>query len=99
MPADAPPIALEGPANLSSGSRTRTSLFAGWSVSMAALMSNSVMLNWLRQNPMRSPDLAPPENTARADARIAIAGGSAEERRRALRRARTLATSLLVLML
>ena len=57
------------------------------------------MPNWLRQNPMRSPDLAPPQTTARAAARIAIAGGSVEERRRALRRARTLATSLLVLML
>jgi uncharacterized membrane-anchored protein YjiN (DUF445 family) len=48
---------------------------------------------------MRSPDLAPPEDTAKADARAAIAGASVEERRRALRRARTLATSLLVLML
>jgi uncharacterized membrane-anchored protein YjiN (DUF445 family) len=48
---------------------------------------------------MRSPDLAPPESTTKADARIAIAGSSVEERRRALRRARTLATSLLVLML
>jgi uncharacterized membrane-anchored protein YjiN (DUF445 family) len=45
------------------------------------------------------PDLAPPENTTKAAARIAIAGGSVEERRRALRRARTLATSLLFLML
>jgi uncharacterized membrane-anchored protein YjiN (DUF445 family) len=45
------------------------------------------------------PDLAPSEKTTKADARIAIAGGSVEERRRALRRARTLATSLLVLML
>jgi uncharacterized membrane-anchored protein YjiN (DUF445 family) len=48
---------------------------------------------------MRSPDLAPPEDTAKAHARAAIAGASVEERRRALRRARTLATSLLVLML
>jgi uncharacterized membrane-anchored protein YjiN (DUF445 family) len=35
----------------------------------------------------------------KAAARLAIAGGSVEERRRALRRARALATSLLVLML
>jgi uncharacterized membrane-anchored protein YjiN (DUF445 family) len=48
---------------------------------------------------MRSPDLAPPEKPARAAARLAIAGGSVDERRRALRRARTLATFLLVLML
>jgi uncharacterized membrane-anchored protein YjiN (DUF445 family) len=48
---------------------------------------------------MRSPDLAPPEKTSKAAARLAIAGGSVDERRRALRRARTLATSLLVLML
>src|SRR5580692_7050906 len=47
---------------------------------------------------MRSPDLAPPEKKARLS-RAAIAGGSVEERRRALRRARTFATSLLVLML
>jgi uncharacterized membrane-anchored protein YjiN (DUF445 family) len=47
---------------------------------------------------MRSPDLAPPEARPRPS-RIAIAGGSVEERRRALRRARTFATSLLVLML
>src|SRR5271167_4306546 len=47
---------------------------------------------------MRSPDLAPPEKKARLS-RAAIAGGSVEERRRALRRARAFATSLLVLML
>jgi uncharacterized membrane-anchored protein YjiN (DUF445 family) len=52
----------------------------------------------LRQNPMRSPDLAPPEAKSRPS-RLAIAGGSVDERRRALRRARTLATSLLLLML
>jgi uncharacterized membrane-anchored protein YjiN (DUF445 family) len=50
-----------------------------------------------------SPDFAPPEMTPKAApeaaARLAIAGGSVDERRRALRRARTLATSLLVLML
>jgi uncharacterized membrane-anchored protein YjiN (DUF445 family) len=54
---------------------------------------------------MRSPDLVPPENNPKAvpftaAARTLIAGGSnMDERRRALRRARTLATSLLVLML
>jgi len=52
---------------------------------------------------MRSPHLAPPETkppeTKPRPSRIAIAGGSVEERRRALRRARTFATSLLVLML
>src|SRR5580704_16414744 len=57
----------------------------------------------LPPNPMRSPDLAPPETkpteTKPRPSRIAIAGGSVEERRRALRRARTFATSLLVLML
>ena len=47
---------------------------------------------------MRSPDLAPPEVKSRPS-RLAIAGGSVEERRRALRRSRTFATSLLVLML
>src|ERR1700761_1434706 len=47
---------------------------------------------------MRSPDLAPPPKKTRLS-RTAIAGGSVEERRRALRRARTFATSLLVLML
>jgi uncharacterized membrane-anchored protein YjiN (DUF445 family) len=46
---------------------------------------------------MRSPDLAPPDTKPEA-ARAPIAG-SIDERRRALRRARTLATSLLVLML
>ncbi|HET7884612.1 MAG TPA: DUF445 domain-containing protein [Bradyrhizobium sp.] len=52
---------------------------------------------------MHSPDLAPPDTkppAARARTnRLSIAGGSVEERRRALRRARTFATSLLVLML
>ncbi len=53
---------------------------------------------------MRSPDLAPPATRpkaapVKAAALALIAGGSTEERRRALRRARTLATSLLVLML
>ncbi len=48
---------------------------------------------------MRSPDLAPPESPAKTATRALIAGGSTEERRRALGRARTLATSLLVLML
>lgn len=52
---------------------------------------------------MRSPDLAPPETRPKAApfsaARALIAGGSVDVRRRALRRARTLATSLLVLML
>jgi uncharacterized membrane-anchored protein YjiN (DUF445 family) len=48
---------------------------------------------------MRSPDLAPPQAKPKAFSRALIAGGSVEERRRALRRARTLATSLLVLML
>jgi uncharacterized membrane-anchored protein YjiN (DUF445 family) len=62
-------------------------------------MLKSVTLSWLLQNPMRSPDLAPAEKTTKAAARIAIAGGSVEERRGALRRARALATSLLVLML
>ncbi len=47
---------------------------------------------------MRSPDLAPPD-TKRDAPRTPIAGGGMEERRAALRRARTLATSLLVLML
>jgi uncharacterized membrane-anchored protein YjiN (DUF445 family) len=47
---------------------------------------------------MRSPDLAPPEVKPRPS-RLAIAGGSVEERRHALRRARAFATSLLVLML
>lgn len=47
---------------------------------------------------MPSPDLEPSKTKARPS-RIAIAGGSVEERRRALRRARTFATSLLVLML
>src|SRR5579871_3798681 len=47
---------------------------------------------------MRSPDPARPEVKPRPS-RIAIAGGSVEERRRALRRARTFATSLLILML
>jgi uncharacterized membrane-anchored protein YjiN (DUF445 family) len=51
---------------------------------------------------MLSPDLAPPPAKTRPRAalsRAAIAGGSVEERRKALRRARTFATSLLVLML
>ena len=52
---------------------------------------------------MRSPDLAPPEvkpkEAPKAFSRTLIASGSMEERRSALRRARTLATSLLVLML
>ena len=52
---------------------------------------------------MRSPDLAPPEvkpkEARKAFSRTLIAAGSMEERRSALRRARTLATSLLVLML
>jgi uncharacterized membrane-anchored protein YjiN (DUF445 family) len=52
---------------------------------------------------MRSPDLAPPETRPKAApfsaARALIAGGSVDVRRRTLRRARTLATSLLVLML
>jgi uncharacterized membrane-anchored protein YjiN (DUF445 family) len=47
---------------------------------------------------MRSPDPASPEVKSRPS-RLAIAGGSVEERRRALRRARAFATSLLVLML
>ncbi len=58
---------------------------------MAALVSKSAMLN-------SSPDLAPLKPKPR-QSRAAIAGGSVEERRRALRRARTFATSLLVLML
>jgi uncharacterized membrane-anchored protein YjiN (DUF445 family) len=48
---------------------------------------------------MRSPDLAPPEIKPKSATRALIAGAGAEERRRALRRARTLATSLLILML
>jgi uncharacterized membrane-anchored protein YjiN (DUF445 family) len=48
---------------------------------------------------MRSPELAPPEDKPKATSLAAIAGASVEERRRALRRARTLATSLLLLML
>jgi uncharacterized membrane-anchored protein YjiN (DUF445 family) len=48
---------------------------------------------------MRSPDLVPPENTAKPAARAVTAGDGVDVRRRALRRARTLATSLLVLML
>ena len=53
---------------------------------------------------MRSPDLAPPDTkpeaaAVKAVARTLIAGANLDERRRALRRARTLATSLLVLML
>ena len=53
---------------------------------------------------MRSPDLAPPDikpkaAPVKAANRALIAGGSVDERRRALRRARMLATSLLVLML
>ena len=59
---------------------------------MAALASKSAMLR------NSSPDLAPPKPKPRLS-RAAIAGGSVEERRRALRRARTLATLLLVLML
>jgi uncharacterized membrane-anchored protein YjiN (DUF445 family) len=47
---------------------------------------------------MRSPDLAPPEIKPKATWSL-IAGGSMEERRRALRRSRTFATLLLVLML
>src|SRR3569832_2702905 len=47
---------------------------------------------------MQSPDLESSETGPRPS-RLATAGGSAEERRRALRRARTFATSLLVLML
>src|SRR5579871_2659510 len=47
---------------------------------------------------MRSPDLAPPD-TKRDAPRTPIAGGGMEERRAALRRARTFATSLLILML
>jgi uncharacterized membrane-anchored protein YjiN (DUF445 family) len=47
---------------------------------------------------MRSPDLAPPPDKPKTE-RASIAGDSVDERRRALRRARTLATSLLVLML
>src|SRR6202034_4249250 len=58
---------------------------------MAALVSKSAMLN-------SPPDLAPPKPKAGLS-RAAIAGGSVEERRRALRRARAFATSLLVLML
>jgi uncharacterized membrane-anchored protein YjiN (DUF445 family) len=58
---------------------------------MAALASKSAMLN-------SPPDLAPQKPKARLS-RAAIAGGSVEERRRALRRARAFATSLLVLML
>jgi uncharacterized membrane-anchored protein YjiN (DUF445 family) len=57
------------------------------------------MLNSLPRNPMRSPDLAPPESPAKSASSALIAGASVDERRRALRRARTLATSLLVLML
>ena len=53
---------------------------------------------------MRSPDLAPPDikpeaAPVKAARRAPIASGSVDERRRALRRARTLATSLLVQML
>jgi uncharacterized membrane-anchored protein YjiN (DUF445 family) len=51
------------------------------------------------ESPMRSPDLAPPETTKKPPARFSVAGGSVDERRKALRRARTLATSLLLLML
>jgi uncharacterized membrane-anchored protein YjiN (DUF445 family) len=47
---------------------------------------------------MRSPDLEPPETRPRPSA-FAVAGDSMEARRRALRRSRTFATSLLVLML
>jgi uncharacterized membrane-anchored protein YjiN (DUF445 family) len=48
---------------------------------------------------MRSPDLAPPERPAKTITRALIAGGNVDVRRKALRRARTLATSLLLLML
>jgi uncharacterized membrane-anchored protein YjiN (DUF445 family) len=48
---------------------------------------------------MRSPELAPSEDKPKATSLAAIAGASVEERRRALRQARTLATSLLLLML
>jgi uncharacterized membrane-anchored protein YjiN (DUF445 family) len=53
---------------------------------------------------MRSPDPVRPENEPKAASlsaatRVLISGVSTEERRHALRRARTLATSLLVLML
>ena len=53
---------------------------------------------------MRSPDPAPPETKpeatpVKAAARTMIAGASIDERRRALRRSRALATSLLLLML
>jgi uncharacterized membrane-anchored protein YjiN (DUF445 family) len=57
------------------------------------------MLNFPRQNPMRSPDLAPADTPAEPAASFSVAGGSVDVRRRALRRARTLATSLLILML
>src|ERR1700733_216782 len=83
---------------ISSGSRMRTLRCAVWNVPMAVPISRNGTPNWLCQNPMRSPDLAPPEKKARLS-RAAIAGGSVEERRRALRRARAFATSLLVLML
>ncbi|MDE2062098.1 MAG: DUF445 domain-containing protein [Bradyrhizobium sp.] len=48
---------------------------------------------------MRSPDLAPPESRAKPASRAMSARATTHERRRALRRARTLATSLLLLML
>jgi len=48
---------------------------------------------------MRSPELAPPESKPKATSLAAFVGASVDERRRALRRARTLATSLLLLML
>ena len=48
---------------------------------------------------MRSPDLAPPESRAKFASRAMSARATTDERRRALRRARTLATSLLLLML
>src|ERR1700722_20059209 len=94
----AAPPSISSSWTISSGSHTRTLRCAVWNVPMGAPISKSAMLNWPRQNPMRSPDLAPPKPKARLSL-AAIAGGSTEERRLALRRARAFATSLLVLML
>jgi uncharacterized membrane-anchored protein YjiN (DUF445 family) len=70
----------------------------GWSAPAAALMPGSVMPDSRHQNPIRSvdPNMLPRERTP---ASTLIAAGSVEDRRRALRRARLLATSLLGLML
>jgi uncharacterized membrane-anchored protein YjiN (DUF445 family) len=70
---------------------------SNWNESPAELISGVRQVEPAK-NAMRSPDLAPPISPKPA-ARSLNAGGSVDERRRALWRARALATSLLVLML